>query len=146
LPRPEPRQLPQRLLRKAAADLAAARALADDPDQADEVVGFHVQQAVEKSVKAVLAWFEIEYPLTHDVDFLVRLLTRREVPVPDTLLEARWVSMWGVVTRYEDIETVLDRVEATGRERSRGHRPGVRVTRPRRHLVVVLRKAVAPGA
>jgi HEPN domain-containing protein len=112
LPRPEPRQLPERLLRKAAADLTAARALADDPDQADEVVGFHVQQAVEKSVKAVLAWFEIDYPLTHDVDHLVRLLTRRDVPVPDTLLEARWVSMWGVVTRYEDIETVLDRVEA----------------------------------
>jgi len=112
LPRPEPRQLPQRLLRKAAADLTAARALADDPDQADEIVGFHVQQAVEKSVKAVLAWLEIEYPLTHDVDFLVRLLTRRDVPVPDALLEARWVSMWGVFTRYEDIETVLDRVEA----------------------------------
>jgi len=112
LPRPEPRQLPQRLLRKAAADLTAARALADDPEQADEVVGFHVQQAVEKSVKAVLACFEVDYPLTHDIDFLVRLLTRREVPVPDTLLEARWVSMWGVVTRYEDVETVLDRAEA----------------------------------
>jgi hypothetical protein len=42
----------------------------------------------------------------------VRLLTRRDAPVPGALLEARWVSMWGVVTRYEDIETVLDRVEA----------------------------------
>jgi HEPN domain-containing protein len=112
LPRPEQRQLPGRLLRKAAADLTAARALADDPDQADEVVGFHVQQAVEKSVKAVLAWLQIDYPLTHDIDFLVRLLTRRDAPVPAALLEARWVSMWGVVTRYEDIETVLDRVEA----------------------------------
>jgi len=112
LPRPEQRQLPDRLLRKAAADLTAARALADDPDQADEVVGFHVQQAVEKSVKAVLSWLQIDYPLTHDIDFLVRLLTRRDAPVPGALLEARWVSMWGVVTRYEDIETVLDRVEA----------------------------------
>ncbi|MFL5817283.1 MAG: HEPN domain-containing protein [Conexibacter sp.] len=112
MPRPEQRQLPDRLLRKAAADLTAARALADDPDQADEVVGFHVQQAVEKSVKAVLAWLQIEYPLTHDIDFLVRLLTRRDAPVPGVLLEARWVSMWGVVTRYEDVETVLDRVEA----------------------------------
>lgn len=112
MPRPEQRQLPDRLLRKAAADLTAARALAGDPDQADEVVGFHVQQAVEKSVKAVLAWLQIDYPLTHDIDFLVRLLTRRDAPVPGALLEARWVSMWGVVTRYEDIETVLDRVEA----------------------------------
>jgi len=54
LPRPE-RQLPRRILRKAAADLTAARTLSDDPEQADEVVGFHVQQTVEKSVKAVLA-------------------------------------------------------------------------------------------
>ena len=113
MPRPE-RQLPRRLLRKAAADLTAARTLADDPEQADEVVGFHVQQTVEKSVKAVLASLEIDYPLTHDVDFLVRLLSRRDVPVPGALLEARWVSMWGVVTRYEDVETVLDRVEAIG--------------------------------
>lgn len=112
MPRPEHRQLPGRLLRKAAADLAAARALADDPDQADEVVGFHVQQTVEKSVKAVLAWLQIDFPLTHDVNFLVRRLTRNDVLVPDALLEARWVSMWGVVTRYEDIETILDRVEA----------------------------------
>jgi HEPN domain-containing protein len=84
----------------------------DDPDQADEVVGFHVQQTVEKSVKAVLAWLQIDYPLTHDIDFLVRRLAKSDVPVPEALLEARWVSMWGVVTRYEDIETVLDRVEA----------------------------------
>ena len=112
MPKPEQRQLPRRLIRKAAADLAAARALADDPDQADEVVGFHVQQTVEKSVKAVLAWLQIDYPLTHDIDFLVRRLTKSDVPVPEALLEARWVSMWGVVTRYEDIETVLDRVEA----------------------------------
>jgi len=32
--------------------------------------------------------------------------------VPDALLEARWVSMWGVFTRYDDLETMLDRVAA----------------------------------
>jgi HEPN domain-containing protein len=112
LPRPEEPKLPHRLLRKAASDLAAARALADDPDQGDDVVGFHVQQTVEKSVKAVLAWLEIDYPFVHDIDFLVRHLIEHDVSVPDALLEARWVSMWGVVARYEDIETVLDRAQA----------------------------------
>jgi hypothetical protein len=29
--------------------------------------------------------------------------------VPGALLEARWVSMWGVFTRYDDLETLLDR-------------------------------------
>jgi hypothetical protein len=42
----------------------------------------------------------------------VRQLTKRDVSVPSALLEARWVSMWGVVTRYDDIETTLDRAEA----------------------------------
>lgn len=112
MPRPKEPKLPYRLLRKAASDLAAARALADDPDQGDDVVGFHVQQTIEKSIKAVLAWLEIDYALVHDIDFLVRQLVKAEVFVPDTLLEARWVTMWGVVARYEDIETVLDRPEA----------------------------------
>jgi HEPN domain-containing protein len=110
LPRPE--QLPHRLLRKARSDLTAARALAGDPDQGDDVIGFHVQQTVEKSVKAVLASLDVDYPRTHDIDYLVRQLVKRDVSVPDALLEARWVSMWGVFTRYDDLETVLDRVAA----------------------------------
>jgi len=112
LPRPEQPQLPHRLLRKAQSDLTAARALADDPDQGDDVIGFHVQQAVEKSVKAVLASLDVDYPRTHDIDYLVRQLAKRDIAVPHALLEARWVSMWGVFTRYDDLETVLDRVAA----------------------------------
>jgi HEPN domain-containing protein len=87
-------------------------ALADDPDQGDDVVGFHVQQTVEKSVKAVLAAIDVEYPRTHDIDYLVRQLAKYDISVPDALLEARWVSLWGVFTRYDDLETVLDRPAA----------------------------------
>lgn len=112
MPRPEQFQHAHRLLRKAQSDLAAARALAGDADQADEVVGFHVQQAVEKSVKAVMASLDLDYPRTHDIDYLVRQLTKHDVGVPDVLLEARWVSMWGVFTRYDDLDTVLDRTAA----------------------------------
>lgn len=112
MPRPEQSQLPHRLLRKAQSDLNAARALADDPDQGDDVVGFHVQQTVEKSVKAVLASLDIDYPRTHDIDYLVRHLVKHDISVPDALLEARWVSMWGVFTRYDDLETILDRPSA----------------------------------
>jgi HEPN domain-containing protein len=50
------------LLRKAQSDLTAACALAEDPDQGDDVIGFHVQQTVEKSVKAVLASLDVDYP------------------------------------------------------------------------------------
>ena len=37
-------------LGKAASDLAAARLLSGDDEQDDDVVGFHAQQAVEKSL------------------------------------------------------------------------------------------------
>jgi len=112
LPRPEQGRHAHRLLRKAQSDFTAARALADDPDQGDDVIGFHVQQTVEKSVKAVLASLDVDYPRTHDIDYLVRQLVKLDVSVPEALLEARWVSMWGVFTRYDDLETVLDRPAA----------------------------------
>jgi predicted RNase H-like HicB family nuclease len=54
LPTPEHREVAQLLLEKATGDLAAAELLAADERQADHVVGFHAQQAVEKSIKAVL--------------------------------------------------------------------------------------------
>lgn len=51
LPTPEEVEVADLLLRKVASDLSAARALARDPEQQDDVVGFHAQQAIEKSLK-----------------------------------------------------------------------------------------------
>ncbi|MBV8947427.1 MAG: HEPN domain-containing protein, partial [Solirubrobacterales bacterium] len=53
-------------LGKAASDLAAARLLAGDDDQEDDVVGFHAQLVVEKSLKAVVAVRSLEIPRSHD--------------------------------------------------------------------------------
>ena len=41
---------------------------------ADEIFGFHAQQAVEKSFKAWLAFLGEVYPLTHDLGELLALL------------------------------------------------------------------------
>jgi HEPN domain-containing protein len=61
------------LLLKASHDLIAARAILAAGDAFDTVC-FHAQQAVEKSLKAVLAWREIEYPRRHDVGELLELV------------------------------------------------------------------------
>ena len=42
-------------------------------DISDEVLGFHVQQAAEKSLKAWLALLGETYPLTHNLDTLLDL-------------------------------------------------------------------------
>ena len=49
------RDLAAELLAKAADDEAVVRALIDDESVTESIVGFHAQQAVEKSLKAVLA-------------------------------------------------------------------------------------------
>jgi HEPN domain-containing protein len=49
------RDLAERLLRRASDDEAAARAMLPLESVTDTIVGFHTQQAVEKSLKAALA-------------------------------------------------------------------------------------------
>lgn len=61
---PEHREVAKLLLQKAREDLSAAQALVATEDQADHVIGFHLQQAVEKSLKAVLAEQMTEIPRT----------------------------------------------------------------------------------
>lgn len=83
------------LLKAARSDLRAAEALAGDAEQGDDVVGFHAQQAVEKSIKAVLAVSSVEIPYTHDVSFLLDLLAERRVPVPEAVAQAEWAHTVG---------------------------------------------------
>jgi HEPN domain-containing protein len=55
LPNPDARKLASLLQRKATGDDATLERLLDDHDVPDDALGFHVQQAVEKRLKAVLA-------------------------------------------------------------------------------------------
>jgi HEPN domain-containing protein len=108
-PGPEHAEVAGLLLRKAGDDLQAGRALAEDRDQADHVIGFHAQQAVEKAVKAVLAYQAVEIPRTHDLAYLTSLLGEDSV---SALREARWLTPWGVTWRYDDPAEALDRARA----------------------------------
>jgi len=100
------------LLRKAQGDLAVARLIATDADPHDEAIGFHAQQAVEKSIKAVLALSQIAAPRTHDLTYLVELLDTHGIEVPATIAEPEWLSPWAVTTRYDDLDDTLDREAA----------------------------------
>jgi HEPN domain-containing protein len=75
--------LAQQLLRKAADDEEAARAMLPLESVADTIVGFHAQQAVEKSLKAVLAAREVEFPFTHDIGGLTDLCEQAGAPLPN---------------------------------------------------------------
>jgi HEPN domain-containing protein len=108
LPGPEHVEVARLLLEKATGDLAALRVLAADPNQADHVVGLHAQQAVEKSIKAVLASREVEIPRTHDLGYLATLVERPPVEVADS----RWLTPWAGGWRYDTEGSPVDRGEA----------------------------------
>jgi HEPN domain-containing protein len=51
-------------------------------------VGFHAQQAVEKALKVALTLTGVDYPKTHDIDFLLALVERHSVEIPKEVASA----------------------------------------------------------
>jgi HEPN domain-containing protein len=77
------------LLDAALRDLRALRAMGDATAFADEVFGFHAQQAAEKLLKAWLDHLGEEYPLTHSLAVLserLRILGY-DIPEADEVIE-----------------------------------------------------------
>lgn len=104
---PEHHEVAKLLLQKAREDLSAAQVLTATENQADHVVGFHLQQTVEKALKAVLAFQAIEIPRTHDLGYLVERVSETEAEVPAAVESSDWLTPWGVLFRYDDDPAVL---------------------------------------
>lgn len=103
-----PRDHALALLKKAANDLVAARATVTTGKALDTVC-FHSQQAVEKSLKAVLALQDVEYPWRHDLGELLELvkpLAPEVAPFGDRILG---MTPFAVEIRYdEEFEPSID--------------------------------------
>ncbi len=95
------------MLRMAHRDFNALVGMEENALFADEIFGFHVQQAVEKALKAWLCVKGSTYPLTHD---LSRLFTLLEVESED--VEKFWslvsYTVFAVQARYEEGVAELD--------------------------------------
>ncbi len=89
------------LLRKAKQDEFALVKLVPDPASPDEVLGFHAQQAVEKTLKAVLALHNVRYPFIHDLKALLDLLGKSKISFPPQFEELRRLTPFAAVFRYE---------------------------------------------
>ncbi len=102
--------LPLLLLGLARDDEFAARSLLPVEGVADSILGFHCQQAVEKSLKAALAARDVEFPYTHDLDGLLELCGENGLDVPGDLDGVDRLAPYGVHLRYgASRATVLDR-------------------------------------
>lgn len=102
--------VPELLLNAARQDLSAAQALAATPGLGDAVVGFHAQQAVEKALKAVLSVQCVEFRRTHDIAWLMDLLSDSTDLVPPYADWLDELNPYAVDARYGGFgEGALDR-------------------------------------
>ena len=98
-------------------NLELVRILLERKGGSDEVFGFHVQQAVERLLKAWLAIRGESYPLTHDLEQLFEALARGGVDL-GTLRSLSGYTPFAVIHRYEALgaqEPPMDRAQAASR-------------------------------
>jgi HEPN domain-containing protein len=93
-------------------DFKALQGMLDAETFADEIFGFHAQQAVEKALKAWLTLVGVEYPRTHDLEELLELLEEHSEPILDAFYDLADLTDFAVQFRYrifEDTEGRLNR-------------------------------------
>lgn len=95
------------LLARARDDLFVVRQLAQVPSAPGWAIGFHTQQAVEKSLKAALTLAGIAFPRTHNLVMLVELLRAAHWCVPPDADDFYRLVPYGVALRYDDLPTAV---------------------------------------
>ena len=113
MPSPEAREVALLLVRKAEGDESILDRVLDDLDVPDDVLGFHVQQSIEKRIKAVLVFHEVGYDRTHSINYLTSMLEQHGIDLPTARDEIERLTPWAVAARCEDdFQRVLDRAAA----------------------------------
>ncbi|MGN6373674.1 MAG: HEPN domain-containing protein [Solirubrobacteraceae bacterium] len=96
------RDLAEQLLRRAADDEAAVGAMLPLESVTDAILGFHAQQAVEKSIKAVLAARNVDFPFIHDIGGLAELCEEVGASLPGELDGVDRLTPYAAGLRYDD--------------------------------------------
>ncbi|MBI5788814.1 MAG: HEPN domain-containing protein [Candidatus Schekmanbacteria bacterium] len=102
------------LLTMAYKDFTALKHMLDEEDFAEEIFGFHIQQAIEKSLKAWLALKGILYPKIHNINLLLQLLKQNGAHI-DSFTELIEYNSFAVQFRYEEFDLTdapIDRRES----------------------------------
>jgi HEPN domain-containing protein len=102
------------LLRKAAQDEALPDEVTGSVKVADEVIGFHCQEAAEKMLKPLLSAAGGALRKTHDLGTLMEALAVADEPLPSELDSLDAFTPFASVYRYEDFDSdiAFDRLEA----------------------------------
>jgi hypothetical protein len=71
---------------------------------ADEVFGFHCQQAAEKMIKVLLSDAGMPFQKTHNIAALMEAFANAGMPLPHSLEELETFTPFGALYRYEDLD------------------------------------------
>ena len=102
------------MVRMAHRDNNALRGMLDGSVFADEIFGFHVQQAVEKCLKAWMCALGLTYPFTHHINRLLVLLNEAGADVSSFWWTDEF-TVYAHQARYEEghlgADAALDRAD-----------------------------------
>jgi uncharacterized protein len=97
---------------RAESDLRAAEHLLTMRDDCPfETVAFHAQQCAEKYLKALLISRSVDFPRSHNLQRLVKLLPA-EVAAPLSKAQAEWLTQYAAESRYPGKVRMPSRAEA----------------------------------
>ena len=105
------RDLVRQWFAKAELDYCAAERLVKDPEPLREIIAFHCQQAVEKYIKAILVYCEIDFQRSHNLIYLLDLLTGKLEISEDRYDKAILLNGFSVQIRYPDKTIYLSNEE-----------------------------------
>lgn len=111
------RKCARTLVQSAELDLRALRGMSDFEAFADEIAGFHAQQAAERLLKAWIAIGGQVFPLTHNLGTLLDILRDHE-PDADRFRGLIALNPFAVQFRYEAITGDTEPLDREGVVRS----------------------------
>jgi HEPN domain-containing protein len=91
------------LARKATEDARVVAALTDSREISDEIIGFHAQQALEKWLKAVIAFRGLREERVHDIGRLLQILEKAGVELPERAEELDELTIYAMPLRYGEL-------------------------------------------
>ena len=106
----------QILFKKAKVDLNSSKVILESFQKGSieldlEVIFFHLQQASEKLIKALLDLNKTKFPHTHDLQLLHQLLLDKNIDFPANVEELLPLSEYSVEGRYSIINDDLESVD-----------------------------------
>ncbi len=87
-------------LTRAKSSLAHAKEVSDDNEVCYEDLCYDCQQAAEKAIKAILIFYQIQFPKTHNIGYLLDLLSSEGIDIPDDIFKSAKLTDYAVTTRY----------------------------------------------